>query len=227
MARKKNVRSRKTRKAEVSPSTPKSSRKQRYRAKQRNSWIAFLGKLLLFFVPAALATWFLIDLVLRTGEELDLLVLDLRKAHKVEPTELKRSRVWNCKTYGTSSDGAPQLPAEIQFGGPGRNSLVIFNDLLGSAREINNGPAKACFFIPANAEEHQTHALAGIPDAETSQHQQQWQPVDQYVNGTLNQLAQQKSSQTSTPKKVLFVFDVDHPDLAGRLPPQANAFIEL
>jgi len=104
---------------------------------------------------------------------------------------------------------------------------VIFNDLLGSAREINNGPAKACFFIPANAEEHQTHALAGIPDAETSQHQQQWQPVDQYVNGTLNQLAQQKSSQTSTPKKVLFVFDVDHPDLAGRLPPQANAFIEL
>jgi len=68
MARKKNARSRKTRKAEVSPSTPKSSRKQRYRAKQRNSWIAFLGKLLLFFVPAALATWFLIDLVLRTGE---------------------------------------------------------------------------------------------------------------------------------------------------------------
>lgn len=231
MARKRNVRPRKDLKT---PATPKPSRQQRYRAKQRSSWLSFLGKLLLFFIPAGLATWWLVVTILGLGEELDILVLDLRKAHAEVPSELKRAKVWEAKPYGSAAfgggvqlSGGIQLPDGIRYGGPKRNALVIFNDLLGSARKTAAGSLEPQFFVPANAEEHQTHALFGIPDAETEQHLQQWQTVDDYVFEMLTQLANQDSGKDSKAKKVLLVFDVDHPDLAGRLPPQANPFMEL
>ena len=201
------------------------SRRQRYRAQQRKSWMGFLGKLAVFFVPVTIASVWLVWMLLGFGTELPVLVLDLGKRGASEPTESKRSRVWNCETYGRSSvDGGIKLP-EIHYGGPNKDALVIFNDLLATVRNVD-GNLEPCVFVPATGEEHQTHGFFGLMNDPTQQHQQQWQPFRNYLIDILEQLKDQPSARGDR-KKILLAFDIDHPDLPGRLPPQANQFVGL
>lgn len=225
MANKKRVKSRKD--GGQTPPTKQSSRRQRYRAQQTKSWMSFLGKLALFFVPVTLASIWLVWLLIGFGTELPVLVLDLEKRETSDPTEPKRQRVWNCETYGQAwKDGFIQLPETITFGGPNKDALVIFNDLLATTRRNTDGEAEPCVFMPANEEEHQSHAFFGLLNDSTSQYQQQWKPFKDYLNGILKQLAVQTPS-GSDKRKILLALDIDHPDLPGRLPPQANQFVGL
>lgn len=203
-------------------STP--SRRQRFRARQRNSWITFLGKMLLFVLPVVFLSWWLIVTVLSQGNQLDILVLDLSVGNEAAPPPPRKSLL-SVRRYGTEGKneaGFIKIPEKIHFGGPDKNSLIVFNDLLGSARDID-GENLPCVFIPASEQEHLTHAFYGIPDEETVQHQKQWKPFSKFVEDIASQLAKTVSSK----KRVILVFDVDHPDFAGKLPPQANSFIKL
>jgi hypothetical protein len=200
----------------------KPSRKQRFREKQRSTWLAFLGKLLLFFVPAVFLTWWLIMIILSQGEPLYMLTLDLGAGNGVKEVGLLK-----VSTYGKDRTEDEQfgLPKKVDFGGPQKNALLIFNDLLGSARKFE-GKLEPCVFIPKDNEEHKTHALYGIPDEESDLHKQQWLPFEDYVHGLVRQI-HDKNRSSGDEKKVILVFDVDHPDFAGRLPPQVNPFIRL
>ena len=201
------------------------SRRQRYRAQQRKSWMSFLGKLALFFVPVTIASVWLVWALLGFGTELPILVLDWGKRGADDPDESKRSRVWNCETYGPATDYGDIVLPKIIYGGPNKDALVIFNDLLATDR-TPDGQLEPCVFVPATAEEHQTHGFFGLMNEPTQQHQQQWQPFKNYLIDLLNQLAEQTPSRTDK-KKLLLAFDIDHPDLPGRLPPQANRFTGL
>ena len=204
----------------------KASRRQRYRAQQRKSWLSFLGKLGLFFVPVTIASVWLVWLLIGFGTELPVLVLDLGKRGASDPTESKRKRVWNCETYGRASvDGGIKLPEKIVYGGPNKDALVIYNDLLATARGIDN-QLEPCVFVPATAEEHQSYNFFGLLNNPTQQHQQQWQPFKSYLVDILDQLSKQTPDHGEK-KKLLLAFDIDHPDLPGRLPPQANQFVSL
>ena len=228
MAKKKQVKPRAGKRQSEQQTSPKkrASRQQRYRAQQRKSWLGFLGKLALFFVPVTLATVWLVWLLIGFGTELPILVLDLGNRGASDPTESKRQRVWDCETYGRASkDGGIKLPEAIVYGGPNKDALVIFNDLLATARDAD-GQLEPCVFIPATGEEHQSHAFFGLLNDPTQQHQQQWTPFKSYLIDILNQLALQTPNR-SEKKKILLAFDIDHPDLPGRLPPQANQFIGL
>ena len=202
----------------------KLSRRQRFQARQRNTWLAFLGKVLLFFLPVVLLTGWLVWALSMQGKQLDIVVLDFGEGQGSLKSSTSDTSPLNVKHYGQggkNDDGFIQLPEDIRFGGPDRNALLIFNDLLGSARRIGGVESKVpCVFIPADQEEHQNHALNGIPDEET---EKQWKPFDEYVRDIAAQLADDSGGV----KKVILVFDVDHPDLAGRLPPQVNPFIDL
>lgn len=202
----------------------KPSRRQRFQARQRNTWLAFLGKVMLFFLPAAFLTWWLIVTVLMQGKQLDILVLDLDPSHGSSGSSTADSSPLTVKNYGregNNDDGFIQLPESIRFGGPDKNALLVFNDLLGSARRIDRAGNKVpCVFVPIDKEQHLNYALNGIPVDETDN---QWKPFDAYVRDLASQLAGKSGGK----KKVILVLDVDHPDLAGRLPPQVNPFIEL
>ena len=203
----------------------KTSRRQRYRAQQRKSWLGFLGKLALFFVPVTIASVWLVWMLIGFGTELPILVLDLGKRGASDPTESKRNRVWNCETYGKASvDGGIKLPEKIIYGGPNKDALVIFNDLLATARGPDD-QLEPCVFVPATAEEHQTYGFFGLLKDPAHQHQQ-WQPFDKYLVDILDQLSKQTPGH-SEKRKLLLAFDIDHPDLPGRLPPQANQFVGL
>ena len=202
------------------------SRRQRHRAQQRKSWLGFLGKLALFFVPVTIASVWLVWMLIGFGTELPILVLDFDKQGASDPTESKRSRVWHCETYGRASvDGGIKLPETIVYGGPNKDALVIFNDLLATDRNPD-GQLEPCVFVPATGEEHQSHQFYGLMNNPTQQHRQQWQPFKDYLIDILDQLAKQTSNRRDK-KKLLLAFDIDHPDLPGRLPPQANQFIGL
>ena len=223
MAKNKRAKSRKA--EQQTPPKKGPSRRQRYRAQQTKSWLSFLGKLALFFVPVTLATIWLVWLLIGFGTELPILVLNLEKRGADDSTDPKLKRVLNCEYYG-SEGGFIQLPETINFGGPNKDALVIFNDLLATARQNTNGDTEPCVFIPANKEEHQAHAFFGLLNVPTTQHQQQWKSFKDYLNEILSQLKDRASS-SNDKRKILLVLDIDHPDLPGQLPTQTNQFVGL
>ncbi len=200
------------------------SRAQEFKANRRKSWVRFLSKLALLFVPLVAFSLWLIFFVIGLGNELPILVLDLvtkTSEQRVSP------KVWKRSVYGiaNSADGI-KFPSEIKFGGPENNALVVFNDLLGSAKPIGKESKMVpAIFIPKNNEEHQTHAYRGLLQEESPAEKNQWLPIGDYLYSAVGEI-----SQNSTLKgrgKILFAIDLDHPNLPGRMPPQANAFISL
>ena len=97
MAKKKRAKSRKA--EQQTPPQKGPSRRQRYRAQQTKSWLSFLGKLALFFVPVTLATIWLVWLLIGFGTELPILVLNLEKRGADDSTDPKLKRVLNCEYY--------------------------------------------------------------------------------------------------------------------------------
>lgn len=215
---------------------PVLTRAQRFRAEHRRSWGRFLGKLALFFIPVALATMWLIRVLLMTGTGLPVLALGLDgDANEGPGTEMFRSTVWDACVYGDiSPDDVPQLPADkVRFGGPNWDTIVIFNDLLASARKFNDqgelddeGQLQPGVFLPASASEHTTHAFHGLLISETTPQREQWRTFESYLIDLLQQV-RDKSLRRPQRGRVIIALDIDHPDLPGRLPPQADQFMQL
>ena len=203
------------------------SRVQQFKARQRSSWFRYIGKLILFFVPIVIATIWLVLMILGRGTELPILVLDFRP----DATPQSLSSIWRSDYYGPSNkSGIIQLPSEgVRFGGPQKDVLVVFNDLLGSARrsENNEGPT-AQIFRARNLQEHQSHAFYGLLADETVDHKNQWVGFGDYVHSLIQQINQSTRAENfRSLHHVLLVLDIDHPDLPARTPPQADAFIKL
>ena len=204
---------------------PNRTRVQQFKAQRRNSWIRFLTKITLFFVPVIALTAGLIFFLLPQGEELPILVLNL----ETQP-ERKQANAWKRINYGTSdTELGIRVPEIKKFGGPRKDVLFVFNDLLGSARQLqDNGPEQACVFVPKTEPEHQTHAFRGLLSPESTEEQSQWQAFDEYVKTLVGEIeAQRVEARDDRYARVVLVFDIDHPDLPGRIPPQANSFIKL
>lgn len=201
---------------------PNRSRIQQYKSQRKKSWIAFLAKLSFFFVPIIAGTIWLALYIIGLGGGLPILVLDLDAPSESGPPNQAFKRI----SYGKSnSPRGIELPEKIEFGGPDNNVLVVFNDLLGSTNE----DLEPIVFVPSNLEEHQTQAYRGLLRAELpvndSGETTRWRPFADYVTQLIDGVVANAKLPADT-ANVILVFDIDHPDLPGRLPPQANRFIE-
>lgn len=204
---------------------PTRSRVQKYKAQRRKSWFQFLTKLALFFVPIVAFSIWLILFMLPAGSELPILVLDLDSKETK-----KEERSWQRISYGaTDTDEGIHIPDSIKFGGPKKNVLFVFNDLLGSARKLESSDRlEACVFVPNTPSEHLTHRFRGLVNLESIEEQAQWQPFEQYVFELIKEIKSIRDAQGENgTAHVVLALDIDHPDLPGRRPPQADSFIEL
>lgn len=201
--------------------TGRPSRKQQFNRDSRNSWIRFLTKIALFVVPIVGITAWMIVRLLSSGNSLPILTLDYEAG-----TAEQRSfgEVWHRQNFALASDTKFKLQKPQRFGGPNRDSLIIFCDVLGDARMVD-GQLEPCIFVPNKKEEYQTYAYEGLLGNETPVEASQWEAVDKFIANIVNGITPASSS--SSRRKIIFALDVDHPDLPGRLPPQSNQFIDL
>jgi hypothetical protein len=201
-------------------SQPNVSRRDQFRRQQRASWTRFLLKMAVFVVPILVGTAWLIITVLGVGQTLPILTLDYRAGDDQPPALMP---MWNNNPF-TWTDQGIEVEGDFAFGGPYRNSVVLFCDILGDVREIDGQPTP-CVFTPRSWQQHLTHGYRGLLGAESVDLQQQWVPIVDFLKSLTAKLIEAGGQVPDA--RLVFVLDVDHPDLPGRMPPQANRFIEL
>ena len=202
---------------------PTVSRTEQYRRQQRKSWGRFLGKGLLFFLPVLILTAWMVYTFLKSDKSLPILVLGDEQAVGSDPD----TQAWKTSTY------RKEIPEGVSFGGRNKDTLVIFNDLLGSVKPFNaegkpdaQGKSTPCVFVANRPEQNETAAFLGLRSGDIETTNDQWKPLRDYLKGTLKQISD--SAGTSGHKRrIIFALDVAHPDLPGRLPPQTNQFMRL
>ena len=208
---------------------PTRSRAAEFKSKQRKSWVRFLTKISLFVFPIVVGTAWLIWFIVPSGQTLPIMVLDFQSSSDQRGT----SQVWNKVNFEMDSESSEieiSLPpgTELQAGGPKKDVVVVYSDLLGSARLMDGEESPvACIFKPSNAEEHLTHAYRGLLHDETAAEEKQWMRFDDYLKTVVEAVNQKSTLKTAARGKIIIVLDIDHPDLPARLPPQSNEFIAL
>ncbi|MFK7767205.1 MAG: hypothetical protein AB8B55_08280 [Mariniblastus sp.] len=208
---------------------PARSRASEFKSQQRKSWVRFITKISLFVVPILVGSVWLVLFLLRSGQTLPIMVLD----YEADKENRLTDQVWNKVGFLLTGESdkivlAQDSNGQLTPGGPNNDVVVVFSDLLGSARSLGEGESPvACIFKPSTAEEHRTHAYRGLLNNETAAELKQWVPVEDYLKTIVQGVKDKSKVNPNVRGKIIIVLDVDHPDLPARLPPQANEFISL
>ncbi|MEL7497144.1 MAG: hypothetical protein AAFN77_06000 [Planctomycetota bacterium] len=202
-------------------SSAKSSRQEQFKRQQRKSWFWFLAKIAMFVVPIiGITTWMIIRLM-SGGQSLPIMTL----SYDGQPNR-SELRCWHQINFSLASTDTFELPEneKVLFGGPENNVLFLFADVVADVRTVN-GEEIPSVFVPYTDEQLKTQAYAGLRATETDTAASQWVAFETYLSMLIDGIRDNYESDSKG--NIVFVLDVDHPDLPARLPPQQNQFIRL
>lgn len=210
---------------DTSQASKRSSRRDKFARQRFRSWMWFLGKIAMFVVPILGVTTWLIVTLLQGGKHLPILTLNYSDA------ENRQLDNWYRVNFSLTSNKEVdfKLPDDaredrLPFGGPNQDVAFVFADVLGDVRKIE-GEMVPCIFIANNAEQHATQAFVGQAESESLSLASQWVSLEDYLKKVLAGIDRNFVAGQSA--KIVFVLDVDHPDLPTRLPPELNQFVKL